>query len=141
MVFAKANSCTKMQRKGGSAVFFLRFIALAFVLCGVLRAQPTSPAQALSARALDAGLAHHATWAALLHVANGKPHITGADFLLSGAAFSLQNELAATLALFYGPSAAPAAVCRFPARYLWLRSQLTLPELPIGACAELAQAS
>ena len=117
-------------KKGGLAAFFLACVAL---LCTppVVYAN-TSP---MATRALQAGLAQLPMWSALLHVTDGKAHITSEDFLLSGANFSLENELVATISGLYGTDA--EKVCRFPARYLWLKSQIAMPDLPITACAEL----
>jgi hypothetical protein len=137
-MFAKANSAMS-KKKGGEAAFFLRCIALLWAASSGLHAQPTAIADSLSAQAISAGLAQQPTWAALLHVTNGAAHIQGTDFLLSSADFSLENELVATIARLYGEPADAGAVCRFPARYLWLRSQVALPALPIEACAELKE--
>lgn len=75
-------------------------------------------------------------WSALLHVANGQPQAKAPGFLLSLPAFSLDAEMAATLRALYGDA---AAVCRFPARYLWLRDALDIPPLPIETCADLTE--
>jgi hypothetical protein len=77
-------------------------------------------------------LADHPVWSALLHVNEGKANIRSPSFLLSAADFSLTKELDATLRLLYTGDA--KQVCRFPARYLWLRTELNLPELALQAC-------
>jgi hypothetical protein len=56
---------------------------------------------------------------------------------LSANKFSLEAELIDTLAFLYAGDR--DQVCRFPARYLWLRQQLDLPELPIYECADLQE--
>ncbi len=70
----------------------------------------------------------------------GQALVEDSRFLLSLPQFSLAAELRATLDLLYGPDA--QAVCRFPARYLWLKRQLALPALPalpVEACEDLAE--
>lgn len=89
------------------------------------------------AEARQRDLAAAPDWASLLHVSNGNPNIPTSDFLLSLPDFSLDAELAATLRFLYSGDA--SHVCRFPARYLWLRHELSTPALPVGACAELAE--
>lgn len=79
-------------------------------------------------------------WAALLHVSQGQPTTLDSGFILSLKHFSLDAELRATLAHLYGEGASPDAVCRFPARYAWLRSQLAqAPALPLDRCTELSE--
>jgi Domain of unknown function (DUF4105) len=78
------------------------------------------------------------TWQALLHLRDGKPQIPDEDFLLSLPEFTPERELAATLAHLYGPQSAQA-VCRYPARYLWLQRALKLPELPLAPCQQLQE--
>lgn len=58
-------------------------------------------------------------------------------FLLTLPQFSLRSELQATLALLQ--SADEEGVCRFPARYAWLRSQGALPEHSLAHCADLVE--
>lgn len=80
-------------------------------------------------------LAQDPQWAALLHHDGQRPNIQDPRFLLSAKAFSLEAELKETLELLYqGPS---DAVCRFPARYLWIQRKTGRPPLPIEQCAEL----
>jgi len=78
------------------------------------------------------------TWQALLHLSEGRPQIRDPGFLLSLPHFSPQRELEATLAYLWGPQSTQA-VCRFPARYLWLQQALALPPLPIDHCATLQE--
>ncbi|MFG6467050.1 DUF4105 domain-containing protein [Roseateles sp. BYS87W] len=82
-------------------------------------------------------VATHPAWAALLHVRDGEPMVRDPAFLLTLSQFSLQAELQATLALLQGPD--PQAVCRFPARYIWLHSQGVLPERSLAHCADLTE--
>lgn len=90
------------------------------------------------AAATDLGAtAQHPAWAALLHVRHGKPMVLDPSFLLSLPQFSLEAELKATLALIQGPD--PLSVCRFPARYIWLRSQGAVAERSLEHCTDLKE--
>ena len=95
-------------------------------------------ASAPRAAELDA-LAAQPTWSALLHVRDGAPMVRDPAFLLSLPQFSLRAELQATLAALQAPDA--AALCRFPARYLWLRSQGAIAERSLAHCTELQEFS
>lgn len=75
-------------------------------------------------------------WSALLHISNDTIRIEDPDFILSHADFSLENEMQATLRYLY-ESKDKQAVCRFPARYLWLQRNLELPLLPLAQCDDL----
>lgn len=90
----------------------------------------------VAAADLDA-LAAHPTWAALLHVRQGEPMVRDPAFLLTLSQFSPRAELLATVALLQGPDA--SGVCRFPARYAWLRSQGAVPERSLAHCADLVE--
>lgn len=83
------------------------------------------------------GLDQHHVWHALLHLNRGQTQIQTPEFLLSSSDFSPFNEMVATLAYLYGPE--PGAVCRFPARYLWLQKVLDLPELAITECPDIQE--
>lgn len=100
------------------------------LLCAAVAAAPAAAAD------LDA-LAAHPTWAALLHVRDGDPMVRDPAFLLTLSQFSPRAELQATLALLQ--SANGEGVCRFPARYLWLRSQGAMPERSLAHCADLVE--
>jgi len=76
-------------------------------------------------------------WRALLHVSGRGPDIRDPGFLLTSEHFSPASELRATIAFLY--EAAPQNVCRFPARYFWLRARLPITELPVADCAELEE--
>lgn len=84
-----------------------------------------------------ATIAQHPTWALLLHSWQGEAQIDAAEFLLSAADFSLEQELQATLRLFRQQPA--ATFCRFPARLTFIAQQLgiQLPSERFQACAEL----
>ena len=123
-------------KSGYLAAFFM----VACLFCNGTSAQnlgPDTPPEALTAQILDKGLDRHHIWHALLHLNRGTPQIRDPDFLLTVERFSPLREMLATLAYLYSPT--PQAVCRFPARYTWLRSELALPELPIAACAEIQE--
>jgi Domain of unknown function (DUF4105) len=79
-------------------------------------------------------LAGDPVWLALVHIAGGKPSVADPDFLLSARSASAERELRATVAYLYG--ADPDAVCRFPARYLWLHQRLGSPTLPVERCTD-----
>ncbi len=88
---------------------------------------------ALSEGAL-ATLAADPTWLALIHMDSGRPSVTDPNFLLSAAAPSAILELKSTVSVLYG--ADRSTVCRFPARYLWLRARLAAPPLPLSECED-----
>ena len=98
---------------------------------------PGSDVAALQARAQALHLAESPLWAALLHATHGRVRIADPTFLLSQPRFSLARELDQTIALLYGPD--QGAVCRFPARYLWLRDQAGFPPLPLHDCAQVRE--
>lgn len=92
----------------------------------------TSP---FSTEALRLGLDQSPQWQALLHISEGRRWIDNPEFLLSYGEFSYQLELSRTLALLYQDK---QAVCRFPARYHWLRQHMPeLPELSLNHCDDL----
>lgn len=96
------------------------------------------PVAAWQALADERELHRSAVWQALLHLRDGQPQILDSDFLLSQPQFSPQRELNATLAQLYGPQS-EQAVCRFPARYLWLQRTLALPPLSLTHCQSLQE--
>jgi Domain of unknown function (DUF4105) len=99
-------------------------------------AAPTT--SVLTAQAERLGLHQNPTWHALLQLKNGQPQILDDGFLLSLPAFSPQRELDATLAALQGADA-QQALCRFPARALWLHQALGLPPRSTAHCAALAE--
>lgn len=128
-------------KKGGfTAAFFLRLFLLFWLVSICLVPQSafsarTETIKEIVVAAQTARLAEKPMWASLLHVANGIANIRDEDFLLSQPNFSLEQELVATIHFLYNENT--SNVCRFPARYLWLRSEVTAPALAIEACAEL----
>ncbi len=138
------------NESGFRAAFFslsggLRALCLAMGLacsitpvCAQSEGAPPTDISTWRAEASRKALQQSGTWQALLHLRDGKPQIADEEFLLSLPGFTPERELAATLAYLYGPKSAQA-VCRYPARYLWLQRTLSLPELPIGQCQQLQE--
>lgn len=92
---------------------------------------------ALLQRADTLGLASDPQWQALLHLEAGQVRVGDPGFLLSAADFSPEHELHATLQTLYGGAA--DSVCRFPARYAWLRTRLSAPSLDLARCDQLQE--
>lgn len=92
---------------------------------------------ALQARARALRLAESPVWAALLHASGGRARIADPGFLLSQPRFDAARELELTIAFLYGPD--EGAVCRFPARALWLQEEGGFPPLPRQACPEVRE--
>lgn len=92
---------------------------------------------ALQQRAQQLALHESPVWKALLHTDGAHANIDDHDFILSHAAFSPAAELQLTLDYLY--RGAPAQVCRFPARYQWLRQQLNAPELALHDCPDVRE--
>jgi len=89
----------------------------------------------LKEKAINEGIYKFPIWSALLHSENERANISDPKFLLSHNNFSLASELSLTIEFFY--RGAPNNVCRFPARYYWLRQNLKIPELPLDSCPEV----
>jgi hypothetical protein len=128
-----------MMKSGFAAAFFMAVLLLlgAHPAQATQEASPMADVDALVRRADQEALHLSPQWQALLHYSDDAPRILDPGFLLSShTRFSLANELRATLHFLYD---APNQdkVCRFPARYIWLRQALNAPELPIEDCAEL----
>lgn len=72
-------------------------------------------------------------WKSLLQMTNNKLSIKDPDFILSLNNFSLKNELIKTIQSFFE---APDTICRFPARYYWIKSELGLNDniFPSASC-------
>lgn len=131
---------------GFRAAFFSCLRAALWLACAwsLVPAQAqTSPEPAVDVSAWQAqaerqDLHRAETWQALLHLRDGRAQILDDSFLLSLPEFSSQRELKATLAHLYGPQSTQA-VCRFPARYLWLQRTLNLPPLSLAHCQTLQE--
>lgn len=89
------------------------------------------------ASAQEEHLSQSPVWLSLLHSDGVTSAISDPSFLLSGKSFSPRQELSETLSYLYSGDA--SHVCRFPARYLWLKSQLELPELSLSHCLDLQE--
>jgi len=65
-------------------------------------------------------------WSVLLHARHEKSYIRDPKFFLAGYEFNKFSELEATLKAFSGhkEEGSHHAICRFPARYLWLKQEL-----------------
>ncbi len=120
----------KTRKSGLKAAFLLLLTSL---LCGnLLFAQ--EPALNWRGRAIEK-ISQSPIWRALLHSDGLSSAISDPEFVLSGRKFSPQNELIDTLNFLYDGNA--NHVCRFPARYVWLKTQLDLPGLSLSSCSDL----
>lgn len=134
-------------KKGGYLAAFFSLLLSSILACQPVSAKDahreqkrplaSNEVEALVDKALQNNLAQDPRWAALLHYNEDGFQIRSKDFLLSLSNASLQAELSATLRFLYLGDA--ANVCRFPARYLWLREQLQAPELSIDACSDFQE--
>ena len=70
--------------------------------------------------ALEKKLYNSHIWKSLLHIRNDNPKINDSSFLLSYDNFSLKNELLLTIKSFNEGK----NICKYPARYLWLKEEL-----------------
>ncbi|NVJ60759.1 MAG: DUF4105 domain-containing protein [Gammaproteobacteria bacterium] len=75
-------------------------------------------------------------WKSLLHFSNSTFRINDESFLLSHNNPSLELELEENIRNIQRNSS-NRFVCRFPARYTWLKSKLDLPEIDLKSCDEL----
>ena len=69
-------------------------------------------------------------WKNLLHINGNKPSINHSTFLLSFSDFSLKNELRLTIKSFFNTKVKNDnhSICKYPARYIWLKKQLHLSD-------------
>lgn len=86
---------------------------------------------------LDKGLYNNPVWHQLLHLEDNQAQIDSDKFLLSSDSFSPKAELMETLKLFQ--RSPKNALCRYPARYLFLFSQQGTPigDNDFSHCVEL----
>lgn len=123
----------------------VRLKTLCWALLGLCLSAPAQSKVSLSATTLDE-LARHPQWLKLVHYeptrfTRGVRSAIHAEtfFLAEGGRTDPAAELAATLAALQAPVGVPDAhaQCRFPARNLWLRSQLPeLAQQPQQACPD-----
>ncbi|MEN9892923.1 MAG: hypothetical protein RLY78_3218 [Pseudomonadota bacterium] len=124
-----------VRTSGLRAAFFWRPpVALLLALLTALSGGTGVAAHAGTSADLTS-MAAHPVWQALLHLHDGQPQIDDPAFLRSAPDFSAEAEWQATRAALSGPDA-EAEVCRMPARYLWLRAQGVIGELPLSRCAD-----
>lgn len=124
-----------VRTSGLRAAFFWRPpVALLLALLTALSSGAGVAAQAVTSEEA-AAMAAHPVWQALLHLHDGRPQIDDPAFLRSAPAFSAAAEWQATRVALTGPDA-EAEVCRMPARYLWLRAQGAVGELPLSGCTD-----
>jgi hypothetical protein len=105
---------------------------------------PAARAERLIAHAAQLRLAERKEWLRLVHYrktlfGGWESQVDGPPFFLAvDGKDSPRAELEATLRAFTAPAAAPDvhALCRFPARFIWLANQLSLgsADVPTVAC-------
>ncbi len=133
------------------AFFILIFVGNTVLADGSAQPRPpggeTNYAEALVAQAEGLRLYADPTWHSLLHY---KPALLGGYvslvddprfFSAPDGKFNPRHELAATLRAFFRPAGTNELehpVCRFVARYTWLREKLTIDpaQLPVPECAK-----
>jgi hypothetical protein len=122
-------------KKGGLiAAFFL----LQSISGSVMGAPDTAAvADRLNLAAQSEKLYQAPVWSGLLHVENGHANIIDKEFLLSSPDFSVEREMQATIEFLYQGDS--KNVCRFPARYYWLKQQLDAPALALDSCPDVAE--
>lgn len=82
-------------------------------------------------------LAQSAYWKKLLHFDGHKTFVASHDFYLSRTKpLTLENELNATIEAFAGPNN-KEMICKYPARYTWLKTQIDLPDFNVSECEGL----
>lgn len=91
----------------------------------------------LKEQVVTEGIYNLPVWSALLHSKNQHANIADTSFILSHDNFSLASELKKTIEFLYRGD--PNNVCRFPARYYWLRSISNIPQLPLDSCPEVIE--
>lgn len=103
-------------------------------------ASPSSSAdlvQVLDTAARAQRLHESRRWQSLLHATGTRAYLRDSGFLLSLPNFSPEAELTQTIEFLYaGPR---TNVCRFPARYRFLRSRLDAPALPLDECPDVSE--
>ena len=121
-----------VRKSGFIAAFFL------LVFCINTRAASSQDLVERWMRLADERLiSQSSVWLSLLHSDGKKSAISDPGFLLSGRDFSPTHELRETLRFLY--SGDLDRVCRFPARYVWLKAQLNLPDLSLSHCGDLQE--
>jgi hypothetical protein len=80
-------------------------------------------------KAIQLKLYNSHVWKNLIHVQNDIPSINHPSFLLSFQKFSLKNELVATIESFFNINSDNHAICKYPARFMWIKKQLDLTDI------------
>jgi hypothetical protein len=124
-----------LQKSGFLAAFFCLLLGAFTVQADEM---PALTVTALQEKARLLKLAEHPTWLSLLHISGGKARIPDPNFQLGAPGITAQATLEQTLALLYGAEA-ETAVCRFPARQLWLARQLGMPRSSLTHCSALEE--
>ncbi len=144
-----------MKKKGmrpfanGCIPFFFTLLLALALPCGEVSGQPAAYADGLVQRAREMDLAHDPYWFTLLHYTQG---ITGPRSLVDDSKFFLSPaghrdpaaEMDATLRAFFRPAGDDEAVhpvCRFVARFAWLKERLAIDEtkLPVPECRRFSK--
>ncbi len=132
---------------------FVSWVTFALALAAYpdgARAGETETGHELAARAHALGIARSVAWRRLLHARAGAwggvvSEVDGSDFFLSRSGkHDPEAELDATITAFFAPPVPGRedrhAICRFPARLLFLDSELHFSHsLPQPACPALAR--
>ena len=125
-------------KSGLVAAFFLLYLQLASATATTRpELNSLNVSERLNEAAKTGKLYQLPVWSALLHAGNGHSNIADAKFLLSLPDFSPERELQLTIDFLYRGGS--GSVCRFPARYLWLRRYMDAPELPLDACPDIIE--
>lgn len=125
---------SKPLKSGFTAAFFILYVLISLSINAQVLDERIDWSQ-VHKKINAQKLPDNRVWHALLHLDQGQPQIKTSGFLLAQSNFSTHQELLSTLTYLYGGN--QQAVCRFPARYLWLQEQLQLPELPVSGCNEI----
>lgn len=126
------------NEKGGLAASLLfLFLALVGFQPKAVALSPASPVSTPAASAQDP------VWSALLHLGARGPKVSDPAFWLSGTPGAAEAEWQRTVELFFAepdPKRRLEAICRFPARYVWLSKTLgqSNPLDPSQVCPDLA---
>lgn len=121
-----------------SGILAAFFYCLFLPATAVNAASPSSElSQRLGALAQERRLHDSTVWHSLLHASGTRAYLRDPNFLLSLPNFTPEAELKRTVEFLYGGPA--ANVCRFPARYQFLRHLLDAPPLPLEDCPDVVE--
>jgi len=110
-------------------VLIAEVVLLLFLISNYSSATETEKlkVQSIIKRAIQEKLYEQPEWKILTHSNGKESYITDPSFILSYPNFTLKNELIATLnAFFETAQSSNPAICKFPARFLWLKEKLNL---------------